>query len=253
MLVKQLLALHGNFLFRWRSYLPLLLLPAFVAAGPESVRIEQALGNALSATWTGICIAVALLGVAIRVAVVGVVPAGTSGRNVDEQRAKHLNTTGLYSVVRNPLYLGNFVGLIGFVAATRVWWLVVIVSLVYWLYIERIISAEEEYLERLYGKKYVEWASMTPAFIPRLRGWIKPDLPFSWRTVLRREYNGLFALGTVFMLWSASVDLIVEHKSIDRYLHEDAALVALYLATLGAFVVLRFLKKHSRLLHEPGR
>lgn len=83
MLVKHLLVSHGNFLFRWRSYLPLLLFPALVAAGPESVRIEQALGNTLSAIWTGICIAVALLGVAIRVAVVGVVPAGTSGRNVD--------------------------------------------------------------------------------------------------------------------------------------------------------------------------
>lgn len=252
MLIKQLLTLHGNFLFRWRSYLPLLLLPVFVAAAPESVRVEQAI-DGWSAAWTCICIAVALLGVAIRVAVVGFVPAGTSGRNVDEQRAKHLNTTGLYSVVRNPLYLGNFVGLIGFVAATRVRWLVVIVSLVYWLYIERIISAEEEFLEHLYGKEYVEWASRTPVFIPSLRGWIKPDLPFSLRTVLRREYNGVFALGTVVMLWSASVDLIVENKSINLHQREDGALIALYLTTLGAFLVLRFLKKHSRLLHEPGR
>ena len=253
MLIKQLLTLHGNFLFRWRSYLPLLLLPVFVAAAPESVQVEQALGNGLSAAWTCICLAVAFLGLAIRVAVVGYVPAGTSGRNVNEQRAEHLNTTGLYSVVRNPLYLGNFVGLIGFVASTRVWWLVVIVSLVYWLYIERIISAEEEFLEHKYGKQYVEWASMTPTFIPRLSGWIKPDLPFSLRTVLRREYNGLFALGTVFILWSTSVDLVIENQSISAYLREDGALVALFLATLGAFVVLRFLKKHSRLLHEPGR
>lgn len=253
MLIKQLLTFHGNFLFRWRSYFPLLLLPAFVAAAPESVRIEQALGNELSAAWTCICLAVAFLGVAIRVAVVGFVPAGTSGRNVDGQRAEQLNTTGMYSVVRNPLYLGNFAGLIGFAAATRVWWLVVIVSLVYWLYIERIISAEEEFLEHIYGTQYAEWASKTPAFIPRVSGWIKPDLPFSFRTVLRREYNGLFALGTAFMLWSAAVDLVVEDKSLNLYLREDCALVALYLASLGAFVILRFLKKHSRLLHEPGR
>lgn len=253
MLTKHLLVSHGNFLFRWRGYLPLLLLPVFVAAAPESVRVEQAIGNVLSVTWTGICLGVAFLGVAIRAAVIGFVPAGTSGRNVYNQRAEHLNTTGLYSVMRNPLYLGNFVGLMGFVAATRVWWLAVIVSLIYWLCLERIVSAEEEFLEHKYGKQYVEWASMTPAFIPRLSGWIKPDLPFSLRTVLRREYNGLFALGTVFMLWSASVDLIIEHQSINAYLREDAGLVALYLATLGAFVVLRFLKKHSRLLHEPGR
>ncbi|MEW6025309.1 MAG: isoprenylcysteine carboxylmethyltransferase family protein [Pseudomonadota bacterium] len=253
MLIKQLLTLHGNFLFRWRSYLPLLLLPVFVAAAPESVRVEQAMVNGWSAAWTCICLAVAFLGLAIRVAVVGYVPAGTSGRNVHEQRAEHLNTTGLYSVVRNPLYLGNFVGLIGFVAATRVWWLAVIGSLVYWLYIERIIAAEEEFLERKFGKQYVDWASKTPAFMPRLSGWTKPNMPFSLRTVLRREYNGLFTLGAVFFMWSAFVDLIIENKSVSAWVHEDYALMALFLATFGAFVVLRFLKKHSRLLHEPGR
>lgn len=253
MLTRQLLALHGKFLFRWRSYLPLFLFPIFAGAASESVKVEQALGNDWSAAWTCICLAVALLGLAIRVAVVGFVPAGTSGRNVDKQRAEQLNTTGLYSVVRNPLYLGNFVGLIGFVAAARVWWLIVVVGLIYWLYIERIIVAEEEFLESKFGKQYVDWASKTPVFIPRLSGWTKPNMPFSLRTVLRREYNGLFALGTVFILWSAFVDLVIENKSASAWVHEDYVLAALFLATLGAFVVLRYLKKHSRLLHEPGR
>lgn len=115
------------------------------------------------------------------------------------------------------------------------------------------MQINKEFLEHLYGEQYVEWTSRTPAFIPRLSGWIKPDLPFSLRTVLRREYNGLFALGTVFILWSASIDLIIEDKSISLYLREDYALVALFLTTFAVFVVLRFLKKHSHLLHEPGR
>ena len=36
-------------------------------------------------------------------------PAGTSGRNTAKQVADTLNTTGLYSLTRNPLYLGNAV------------------------------------------------------------------------------------------------------------------------------------------------
>jgi len=253
MLLKQKLARDGEFLFRWRSYLPLLLLPVLVMAMPESVQVERALGDTWSAIWTVLCVGVAFSGIAIRVATVGFVPFGTSGRNTQEQRADYLNTTGLYSIVRNPLYLGNFMGLIGLVAAQRVWWLAIIATLAYWLYIERIVAAEEAFLERKYGGRFVGWASKTPAFLPRFRNWRSSELPFSLRTVLRREYNGLAALGIAFFALSAAKDLVVEGMPMNIWICDDAGFIALSSTSLLGFVVLRSLKKHTRLLHEPGR
>ncbi|MGC9453013.1 MAG: methyltransferase family protein, partial [Oceanipulchritudo sp.] len=51
---------------------------------------------------------------------------GTSGRNTKQQVAYSLNTTGFYSVVRNPLYLGNFFMYLGIALFTHHWWLVLV-------------------------------------------------------------------------------------------------------------------------------
>ena len=47
-------------------------------------------------------------GLGIRVFTVGFTPKNTSGRNTAEQIADVLNTSGIYSMVRHPLYVGNF-------------------------------------------------------------------------------------------------------------------------------------------------
>ena len=98
----------GAFLFRWRSYGPLVLIPVLIVALLEAADIEAAVGEAWHDYWGVFCYGIALLGLAIRCAVVAQSAPGTSGRNVAEQRADALNVTGLYSVVRHPLYLGNF-------------------------------------------------------------------------------------------------------------------------------------------------
>jgi protein-S-isoprenylcysteine O-methyltransferase Ste14 len=59
--------------------------------------------------WEAICVAVSLVGLGIRIATVGHAPGGTSGRRtVGGPSALALNTSGMYSVVRHPLYLGNY-------------------------------------------------------------------------------------------------------------------------------------------------
>ena len=59
----------------------------------------------------------------------GFAPRGTSGRNTLGQVAEVLNTSGMYSVVRNPLYLGNFVIWLGLALFIKVWWCILIVVL----------------------------------------------------------------------------------------------------------------------------
>ena len=93
----------GNKLFRWRSYLPLLVLPLILISllSPE---IESPIDD----FWDGVCLFISIAGLALRILTVGYAPRGTSGRNTREQKAAELNTKGMYSVVRHPIYLGNF-------------------------------------------------------------------------------------------------------------------------------------------------
>ncbi len=56
---------------------------------------------------------ISFFGLALRVIVVGHAPYGTSGRNTREQVADTLNTTGMYSIVRHPLYLANYLIILG--------------------------------------------------------------------------------------------------------------------------------------------
>ncbi|MEE8539888.1 MAG: hypothetical protein V3S54_08725 [Woeseiaceae bacterium] len=68
------------------------------------------------------------------------------------------------------------------------------------LYYERIICAEETFVQRKFGKTYTDWGARTPVFIPKPWRRSRPELPFSLRTVLRREYNGLFFIVVAFTL-----------------------------------------------------
>ena len=119
-LLKDQLIRQGSFLFRWRSFLPLLLAIPALTALPQSGYFEIWFGESAEEVWDVFCILVAISGLAIRIATVGFAPAGTSGRNTFGQRAEVLNTSGLYSVVRNPLYVGNIITLLGFLLAFKV-------------------------------------------------------------------------------------------------------------------------------------
>ena len=61
--------------------------------------------------WNVVSVFVSILGLVIRFYTIGTTPKGTSGRNTKnqiEQKDDFLNSTGLYSLVRHPLYLGNY-------------------------------------------------------------------------------------------------------------------------------------------------
>lgn len=115
---------------------------------------------------------VSLLGLLIRIHAVGFSGKHTSGRNTAQgQVAEMLNTRGLYSVVRNPLYVGNYLMCLGIVMLTCNLWFVGVFTLIFWIYYERIVFAEEEFLRKKFGEPYLEWAAETPIFIPRKLRW----------------------------------------------------------------------------------
>src|SRR5690606_18354406 len=119
----------------------------------------------------------------------------TAGQIADE-----LNTTGIYSLVRHPLYIGNFLMWLGPVLFVRSLVFLILFILVYWLYYERIMFAEEQFLRNKFGEAYDKYSEKVRSVLPRLRGFVKPSLPFSLKSVLKREYNSFINIFLIFTL-----------------------------------------------------
>lgn len=187
----------GNWLFKRRSWLPVVL----IAAGILTMYLTNRQAILFDDIEELIFLGVSLLGETIRICTVGFAPRNTSGRNTAAgQIADELNTTGIYSQLRHPLYLGNFLMWLGPVLFIRSVVFVIIFVLVYWLYYERIIFAEEQFLRRKFGEVYDKWSELVKAFIPRFKGFVKPSMSFSFKNVLKREYNSFVNIFLIFVL-----------------------------------------------------
>lgn len=240
------LILVGNILFRYRSYIPLLFVGlVFVAMAQHPFPVDPDLFTNL---WAVFCIAVSFLGFFIRVITTGCTPRHTSGRNTKRQKAEQLNTTGIYSLVRNPLYLGNFFTGLGVALFPMVWHIALIYTLLFCLFYERIILAEEDFLTSKFGEPYQEWVSRTPAFFPKFSGYVPPAYPFSFKSVLRREYNSFYAIVAVM-----TVLKIVSDYSGAGQLNFNTAWTAFFAVGTFIWLGLRSVKKYSSFLFVPGR
>lgn len=253
MSLHQTMIQNGHQMFRWRGYLPLLLIGPLILALKESTYLESLVGDTLEDVWVLICFIISLAGLALRCFTVGFIPGSTSGRNTTEQRADVLNTSGMYSVVRNPLYLANFIILLGVMLSIKVWWFALIFILVFFIYMERIILTEESFLHGKFGATYDDWRAKTPVIIPKFSLWHAPDMKFSWKTVLKREYPGLLAIGTAFLITEMAIDLIFEGEHFMQWLKDDWIWPVMYAVILAICLTLRTLKKKTTLLRVEGR
>lgn len=234
----------GEWLFRWRSFIPLIVIPPALYA---TYTLEPAV-NPWNIYWLLACALVSILGQIVRALTIAYVPKGTSGRNTSEgQVALTLNTKGMYGYVRHPLYLGNYLMWLGILMYSGSITLVIAVTIFYWTYYTMIAMAEERFLRGKFGDVYVDWANTKPAFFPRTLKWNSPGVFFSMRNVLKREYNGAYVLFLSFAALDFLYHLREGEKMLSTYM--ETALTA---ATI-AFFVLRFMKKRTKVLDVAGR
>ena len=212
MALKNEFKSQGNFLFRNRSYLPLLfvIVGLSVSLYGESQEVEHTESD-LKEYWELLCLFIGLIGFAIRVKTVGHTPPNTSGRNTRAgQIAAELNTTGMYSLVRHPLYLGNFFMWLGIAMLAENFWFIVTFILVYIVYYERIMYAEEVFLIDKFKGEYLEWSAKTPAIVPNFKYYRKARYRFNWKKIFGKEKNGFAAIFVLIWLFELAGDW-VEH------------------------------------------
>ncbi len=247
MALQEELKKQGDFLFKNRSYLPLIILVIGLSVFIHTRYYK--VGTTDHWLFEYFCLAISLFGLYIRIITVGHTPKNTSGRNTKGgQIAEELNTTGIYSIVRHPLYLGNFFMWLGVAMLTENIWFSIAFILFYAFYYERIMYAEESFLRHEFGDDYLTWAEKTPAFIPSFKNHQKAKYPFSIKKVLKKEKNGLTAVFLLFWAFS-SIGEIVRERTLsfeyDFWFYGAFVSVVIYL-------ILKIMKKR-KLLDEYNR
>lgn len=235
----------GNWLFKRRSWLPLFMVVAGI--------LMMYLGNRQAILFDMrdefIFLGVSLIGQIIRILTVGFTPKNTSGRNtINGQLADELNVTGIYSLLRHPLYLGNFFMWLGPVLFLRSAEVTLVFVLIYWLYYERIMFAEEQFLRRKFGEEYDKWAEKVSSFIPWSFHYIPPKLPFSVKNVLRREYNSFVNIFVIFTV----LDLFRNYFLSER-IYLTNMWIYMFAGAAVIWLAVRTIEKRTHWLEVEGR
>lgn len=231
----------GNQFFKYRGQIPVLffLLAFFL------MHYFPAQNKWLDQSNTLIAVSLVILGHLIRALAVGKRAAHTSGRNRDEQVAEALNSTGIYSMVRHPLYLGNITTYMGWVVFTGIDWLIPAMLIGFLFYYRFIIYAEEQFLTRKFGQDYLDWKSATPLLLPAFWKFKANPQPFSFKTVLENEYSGIAASMT-----TAWVLLAFQWYVLGKFQEKSLLILAMALFIAVFTLGLRYLKKKTQFFKD---
>jgi protein-S-isoprenylcysteine O-methyltransferase Ste14 len=230
----------GNFFFRFRNGLfPVVYLLLFAKAKLifQDYRAAAVVG-----------VTVAALGQGLRAATIGLDYIIRGGRN-RQVYADKLVTGGLFSHCRNPLYVGNYVVLVGLgIASSCAVFLFIglpLFAFAYWT----ITLAEENFLRRKFGVEFDAYCRQVRRYVPRLSGLGKTfqGMRFNWRRLITAEYGSAFA-------WVAGMCLVILHNvwlAGDYSARSPWVLVpaAMLAGGILAYATARYLKKSGRL--EP--
>ncbi|RME37189.1 MAG: isoprenylcysteine carboxylmethyltransferase family protein [Planctomycetota bacterium] len=121
--------------------------------------------------WVVLAIALILAGLSIRLAALGVL-----------KKKEHLATTGVYSLCRNPLYLGSMLLAYGFCILLNDVSSYLVATLYFATFYPLAIAWEEARLEQRFGEVYRRYCATTPRLVPLGRFRVNG---FSWRAALQ--------------------------------------------------------------------
>ncbi len=188
----------GNFLFRWRSFTQLpwiILVILFLKPFYPNFILD------FEPYLTILGIILAFLGEIIRIWTHLYAEEGTSGRE-NFMKADSLNKEGPYAIVRNPLYLGNFLIVGGLlIVFSNILAFAIGISFLIFQY-SFIVIAEENYLESKFQDEWRDYKKDVHRFLPNLKNIRKigSNRKKSLFKVLIKELDTIFNLLTMLLI-----------------------------------------------------
>jgi len=135
----------------------------------DRIRFNEILRQVIGLLLVAVCAQFArpdigTVGIGLAIAVIGQVfriyAAGYIFKN------KQLASTGPYALVRHPLYLGNFIILLGFTIASNNAYVAAGVILFFLIWYPAAIAYEDSKLENIFGDEWRAWSKNIRAMIP---------------------------------------------------------------------------------------
>ena len=126
---------------------------------------------------------------------------GTISRTRTSTRQGPLITSGPFRIVRNPLYLGNWMIWTGLVFASRLLWMLPIAWAVFALQYGTMVIWEEARLRSMFGRQYDRYALDVPRWVPSRPNDLAPlQTRHPWRAVAFSERGTIAAIVLVASL-----------------------------------------------------
>lgn len=233
----------GNFFFKYRNFLFIILyLLLFIPSPP--LFGEKTFGQNYYLYPIILGLLVTITGQIIRGMTIGLAYIVRGGRD-KKVYADQLVTEGIFTHVRNPLYVGNILMLLGVgILANSLIYVAVIMPLFLFIY-QAIVLAEENFLRNKFGASFDEYTKKVHRWIPNLSGIGKTfsAMSFKWKRWLIKEYNTQF-------VWLSGIALILLFKypqltNGDESLRNTLAAIAVAVF-LAYYLFVRYMKKSKK-------
>lgn len=108
---------------------------------------------------------------------------------------------GPYAFVRNPMYLGRYFIILGFILLIANLALVLTYTILYWFYMTNRVKREEALLIKVFGQPYKDYCTKIRAFMPRLKPYQGSQV-FFWESRLLKQNNGYSNLAATLLVFA---------------------------------------------------
>jgi protein-S-isoprenylcysteine O-methyltransferase Ste14 len=185
-----LLVRLGAWAFRQRSWLPV----------PLGLAVIVFRTGETTGPWP-VAVGVALVAVGELLRFWAVRYIGTISRTRTSTRQGPLITSGPFRIVRNPLYLGNWMIWTGLVLVSRLVWMLPVAWAVFALQYGTMVIWEEARLRSMFGRQYDRYAHYVPRWLPAPPNDLAPlQTRHPWHAVAFSERGTLAAIVLVASL-----------------------------------------------------